>query len=205
MIFLFTHTHTKQVTDALGSTLSKTREGGDLVFFFAVIPPRLLEVLFLGFRCVLLGRKSVVQSLQWEVRMAVGWRLGRRPRGSVGEALAGLLPATGRAPEVPVLHAVYLPALSALSPRLPVTQMRTTCSAGGTGGGGAQNPLKGRGKKKLGHTMGFSPGQVSARTGCLYGHCTGALTIYFYTCKLSVHLWTCPLAHLCNRELHQHI
>lgn len=119
MIFLFTHTHTKQVTDALGSTLSKTREGGDLVFFFAVIPPRLLEVLFLGFRCVLLGRKSVVQSLQWEVRVAVGWRLGRRLRGSVGEALAGLLPATGRAPEVPVLHAVYLPALSALSPRLP--------------------------------------------------------------------------------------
>lgn len=119
MIFLFTHTHTKQVTDALGSTLSKTREGGDLVFFFAVIPPRLLEVLFLGFRCVLLGRKSVVQSLQWEVRVAVGWRLGRRLRGSVGEALAGLLPATGRAPEVPVLHAVHLPALSALSPRLP--------------------------------------------------------------------------------------
>lgn len=133
-----THTHTKQGTDALGSTLSKTREGGDLVFFFAVIPPRLLAVLFLGVRRVLLGRKSVVQSLQWAVRVAVGGRLGRRPWGSVGEALASLLPATGRAPEVPVLHAVHLPALSALSPRLPVTQMRTTYSAeelGGVGGG----------------------------------------------------------------------
>lgn len=38
---------------------------------------------------------------------------------SVQEALASLLPAAGRAPQVSVLHAVHLPALLALSPRLP--------------------------------------------------------------------------------------
>ena len=43
---------------------------------------------------------------------------------AVSETLAGLLPATGRAPHVPILHAVHLPALLALSPGLPVRQAR---------------------------------------------------------------------------------
>lgn len=164
-------------------------------------------MLFLGFRCVLLGRKSVVQSLQWEVRVAVGGRLGRRPWGSVGEALADLLPATGRAPEVPVLHAVHLPALSALSPRLPVTQMRTTYSAGGTRGcwGRAQNPLKGQGKKKLGHTRGSLQVRLQHVQGCLYGTALGLLR---FTSILVNSLSICGhvhLPHLCNRKLHQHI
>ena len=47
-----------------------------------------------------------------------------RARTSVSEALAGLLPAAGRAPHVPILHAVHLPALLALSPGLPVRQAR---------------------------------------------------------------------------------
>lgn len=45
---LFTHTHTKQVTDALGSTLSKTREGGDLVFFFCCNSTKALGSAFPG-------------------------------------------------------------------------------------------------------------------------------------------------------------
>lgn len=65
-------------------------------------------------------------------RAAALWAAGPRSPGSVGEPLTGLLPATGRAPQVPVLHAVHLPALSALSPGLPVRQTRKTCSVGGT-------------------------------------------------------------------------
>lgn len=53
---------------------------------------------------------------------SVGGELGARA--SVSETLAGLLPATGRAPHVPILHAVHLPALLALSPGLPVRQAR---------------------------------------------------------------------------------
>lgn len=40
-------------------------------------------------------------------------------RGSVDEPLAGLLPAAGRAPHVPVLHPVHLAALFAFSSGLP--------------------------------------------------------------------------------------
>lgn len=42
--------------------------------------------------------------------------------GSVQEALTGLLPAAGRAPLVPVLDAVHLPALLSLPAGFPVTQ-----------------------------------------------------------------------------------
>ena len=50
---------------------------------------------------------------------------------SVNETLAGLLPAAGCAPHVPVLHAVHLPALLALSPGLPVRQARKRRSVQG--------------------------------------------------------------------------
>lgn len=55
-----------------------------------------------------------------------------RPWPSVSEPLAGLLPAAGGAPHVPVLHPVHLPALSALSPGLPVRQERESYSHGET-------------------------------------------------------------------------
>lgn len=85
-----------------------------------------------GSGCVLLRTESFVRSPQRGARGAVSRAAGPRSPGSVGEPLTGFLPATGRAPQVPVLHAVHLPALSALSPGLPVRQMRKTCSVGGT-------------------------------------------------------------------------
>lgn len=80
-----------------------------VMFPFAVTPPRFLGVLLRG--CGALaetcgGGEGAGGS-------------GRRARGSVGEPLARLLPAAGGAPQVPVLHAVHLAALFALSPRLP--------------------------------------------------------------------------------------
>lgn len=72
-----------------------------------------------GSGCVLLRTESFVRSPQRGARGAVSRAAGPRSPGSVGEPLTGFLPATGRAPQVPVLHAVHLPALSALSPGLP--------------------------------------------------------------------------------------
>lgn len=71
-----THTHNElQVPSA--RLLARLGRGGDLVLFFAVIPPRLLQALFLGFRCVLFRRERAVQSLQREVRVAERQRPGR--------------------------------------------------------------------------------------------------------------------------------
>lgn len=46
-------------------------------------------------------------------------QLGEALGGSVQETLAGLLPAAGRAPQVPVVHAVHFPALLSITPGLP--------------------------------------------------------------------------------------
>lgn len=47
-------------------------EGGDLIFF-AVIPPSFLEVLFLGFKCILFRSKSAFPNPQWKARAAGPW------------------------------------------------------------------------------------------------------------------------------------
>lgn len=87
--------------------------------FFAVIPQRFLEVLFLGFKCILFKRKRYFPKPAEEVKGS-GVGSGALLVGlSVNEPLAGFLPAARRAPHVPVLHAVHFPALLALSPGLP--------------------------------------------------------------------------------------
>lgn len=78
-------------------------------------PQRLLEGLSLGLECfVQKERLFLTPAAKGEARTA-----GAAPCSSVDEPLAGLLPAAGGAPHVPVLHAVHLPALFALSPGLP--------------------------------------------------------------------------------------
>lgn len=60
-------------------------------------------------------RLSPAPAVAGEAGMA-GWSL---LPGSVDEPLAGLLPAAGRAPHVPVLHPINLAALLAFASRLP--------------------------------------------------------------------------------------
>lgn len=119
----------------------------------------------------------------------------RRSRwtGSVQEALAGLLPAAGGAPQVPVLHAVHLPALFALSPRLPARH-RETRSAGGRAGDPWRAPCaEGRGAS-----------QGSVRSDCARGQALRGPHTWLSRLAsvtlglLSVHSWTCPFGPLPN-------
>lgn len=104
---------------------------------------------------------------------------GPRARVSVGEALAGFLPAAGGAPQVTVLHAVHLPALPALAARLPARQGRTVTQRERVGASRA-----GLGVKRQGTLWGFLQVglrhvQDTARLSrsastilslCIYGH-----------------------------------
>ena len=111
------------VTAALSWVLSKNTEGGDLFCFFCCDFTKVPRSAFPGLQVGLVRKEKHFPTPSEEREGRSVWgEIGART--SVGETLAGLLPAAGCAPHVAILHAVHLPALLALSPGLPVRQAR---------------------------------------------------------------------------------
>lgn len=123
-------------------------------------------------------------------------------RGSVGEPLARLLPAAGGAPQVPVLHAVHLAALFALSPRLPARHKGRRRQSGAQRAfpGGLRTPRRmEKGEASSGSARShLSTGQARrGRHTWLLQFASVTLGLLF------VRSWTCPCGPLPNSELNQ--